>query len=520
MPISLAQGLGEGLVGMSAAYSNAQKEAEDRKRKQAQEDTQAQRQDQMWQERTDTQNAEAIEARHKLTQIADPSNPYWKIHDWKEQALNQAEPTNPKPVQNAPNPVGIASIKLPDNQVGPPAPAPRDAAHAPSMADQTKALGIPPPEWQGPTDPEFNQADRQYRALNKEIGTGIARIHDAAGGDQAKENRMLTAYYKIKQPEIDKLDQDIQAYGQKAQSQIVTARANQFVDELDNAATRPEVIEEMYGPGAKAGTDSRTGLQGVILPDADGTFIGGDVVLAKRMREAGLMDAKEYGKIQMENAKDIANIIKQKGIDSTKIAAAQQPHVSISVHPEGNNAKIQEAEALKRNAEDQARADGKKPKEVAEAGRAAYGRHLANPENRTEGLQNAALQRLQQAGKKETAGRVQSWIKAAVQKDPLGGEAKEMISPKEALNQFLRFSKEDPDAAIAYRGGLTEHLGTEIDAYLDKKGKESSPVKSEAADKPTSTKTAGKPDTIKTKDGRDAYLWSDGKYHTSGPEKK
>lgn len=95
-----------------------------------------------------------------------------------------------------------------------------------------------------------------------------------------------------------------------------------------------------------------------------------------------------------------------------------------------------------------------------------------------------------------------------------------MISPREALNQFLRFSEEGPDAAIAYRGGLTEHLGTEIDAYLDKKGKESSPVKSEAADKPTSTKTAGKPDTIKTKDGRDAYLWSDGKYHTSGPEKK
>ena len=410
MPISLTQGLGAGLVNVAGAYQQAQQAAEDRRRKMEREDTQAKREDQVWQERGENQDVAGMAAEQNLLAHANDQDPFYQTEQLESQMTKDPEAV--PAVENKPNPQGIATIKLPDGQVGPPAPAtggvapqqvapPAQAAppaleamppvvqkavatpvepprktpdgpgfqeldHKPknselktmypdqplSMAEQlyqadladkhqsvqaknamtedkkpeappatpapaqTQPAGtqdprVPPAGWT-PKDPEAKALHDKYLARNKDIHQAMDKIHVAAGGDQAKEKRMLAAYAKLKQPELDKSDEEFKAYSDKVRAKIASTRATQFVREMYSALQSRDntKIEAKYGPGARVVVDEASGLPGVKLPN--GNFIGKEMAMADAMLQAKLIDGKEYGNMSMDYVKIYAAAIKEK----------------------------------------------------------------------------------------------------------------------------------------------------------------------------------------------------------------
>ena len=462
---------------------------EDIRRRRQQEDTQTARQDEMWQNHQSEQAARNAEADAMFDYTVGQENPVQAFWDhsqgWSPQAPKAGMPAD------GGGPGRTPAVANPNPAAGP----------AVTTADQRQSAAVQPepvqqPQIPPPMPPEMTAMSREYEdKIQNPMRNAWARLQ-AQGKATPSAKRALMDLFKDRNKDFET------RFGAMVEAQkqaVIRQKADAMVDAVERHDTG--LISSMYGAGAKATRDPRTGLDAVQLPD--GTYVGQDVVVARALLKAGLIDAKGYAKAAADAAKNQMELLKER----EKMAAEMQ-RVRLQVSSDRNKEieAAREAQRLTNQMNDPRTPAAAKPGIKAALDRLLVPVTKANAY--VDYTHQQAMSRLDKQGTDEVNRAI-----AQAGGDQFKGVAP--IAPKQAVDRMLAFAKKDPTGALAtaYMTGLSPEQNAACQAKLD------SMARQDVAN-PTNSGDAGGnkgPKPTVERNGKTYYLWSDGNYHTKRP---
>ena len=493
-----------GLANLPIEVKNYQQQQEERTRRLKREDVQTSRQDQAWADYQSEQAAKQAAASADFDYTVGPKSPVKDL--WAESQKwggPQAAPAAAQPAVANPNPAAGPAVTI--GAPGAPGPGPQAA---PAQTQATPQAAPMPPEWEA--------LDKEY---DQKIQTPMRRAWEslkAQGKDTPAAKAALMEVYRQRNQDFETRFQNL---AKKTQDEAISRSANSFVDAVESHDDK--MIKGMYGPNAVWGRDPRTNLDAVkiALPGGGSAYVGQDVVIARALLKAGMIQPKDYSKAASDAAKDQMELMKEQQkqafeLDKEKMIQAGENRRAALAHSDASNKEIEAAEYAGKIAYDQAKAAGKSEAEAKQAALEGKAARINVPVTRATAYvdftHDTALARLDKNGQDE----VNKAITQASGNILTGTSA---ITPPQAVARMMEFVKKDPTGgrAIAYLTGLNPEQADACKKKLDDLAKSKA---NDTADAGREAQKAQSPAPTVQRGGKTYYYWpSDNNYHTKQP---
>ena len=491
-------GIGEAINGGVSGYIEAKKE----KRV-------TDRQDQLWNEQQDVKAAQDITDAGNVANFRDPNiHPIYQV-DQHWQGLQNPAASAPQgqsqgpvpqvatptsPAASAPTQGGLAQAVA--ARQGVPASQPAAATtqqNAPAPTAQPPTA--PPPGWE-PSDPALKDLNGKYEKAQKQVDADLAKIDALAGDDPARKQRLYAAYYRLNKPKFDALQQDLNDYNKGKAESYQKQRA---IDGMEKWFS-DEGLGNAFGKGARKEGNT------LVLPDGQQMIIETPLIWAAYKQ--GIATQADVMKAWGSDTKNAENLMSKKRDSAIEIERMkEQNRVQLATLRAQRDPKADMAQRVymlhRHMGEDDAAAT------KAEASFIEHGDKTDLDKLKEDDMESTRAEK-----------RVDSILKPYV--DPAGGYDERKMTPSRMLDIYNSTMKTDKKAATALYLRMPDKVRATIDAQnaqdvgANRPGSGQSPTaKPVAASKPQPK--SGQPAKLQ-KDGKDYYLWSDGKYHSKGPE--
>ena len=371
-----------------------------------------------------------------------------------------------------------------------------DQTRQTSPSQQNASVQTAPPAGWEPSDPALKYLNGKYEKTQKQVDADLAKVDALAGDDPARKQRLYAAYYRLNKPKFDALQQDLNDYNKGKYELYQKQRA---IDGMEKWFSG-EGLGKAFGQGARKEGNT------LVLPDGQQMIIETPLIWAAYKQ--GIATQADVMKAWGSDTKNAENLMSKKRDSAIEIERMkEQNRVQLATLRAQRDPKADMAQRVymlhRHMGEDDAAAT------KAEASFIEHGDKTDLDKLKEDDMESTRAEK-----------RVDSILKPYV--DPAGGYDERKMTPSRMLDIYNSTMKTDKKAATALYLRMPDKVRATIDAQnaqdvgANRPGSGQSPTaKPVAASKPQPK--SGQPAKLQ-KDGKDYYLWSDGKYHSKGPE--